>query len=99
MEKVEVITGVAAEYNGSFWGIKYTDGHITVKDFVNFDKAEISNPKYCTKPTDLTWNPQNTYHYNHEYELLKKAKLVKVKKTIITKFELLEKQGKTKEIQ
>ena len=89
MKKVEIIEGVVAEYNGKFWGIQYADGHSTSKDFGDFEKAEISNSKYCTKPTDMTWNPQETNRYNHEYELLKKAKLVKVKKTITTEFELL----------
>ena len=74
MKKVEIIEGVVAEYNGKFWGIQYADGHSTSKDFGDFEKAEISNSKYCTKPTDMTWNPQNTNRYNHEYELLKKAK-------------------------
>jgi len=89
MKKVEVIEGVVSEYNGKFWGIQYTDGHSTSKDFGDFEKAIIGNPKYCTKPTDMTWNPQNTNRYNHEYNLLKKAKLVKVKKTITIEFEVL----------
>ena len=89
MKKVEIIEGVVAEYNGKFWGVQYADGHCTSKDFGDFENAEISNPKYCTKPTDMTWNPQNTNGYNHEYELLKKAKLVRVKKTITTEFEVL----------
>ena len=37
----------------------------------------------------MTWDPENTNGYNHEYELLKKAKLVKVKKTITIEFEIL----------
>lgn len=89
MKKVEIIEGVVAEYNGKFWGIQYTDGHITNKDFGDFENAQIENPEFCTKPTDMTWNPKNTNGHNHEYKLLKKAKLIKVKKTIITDFEIL----------
>jgi len=88
-EKIEVTEGVVAEYNGGFWGIEHTDEHCTSKNFVDFEKAEIKNPKYCTKPTDMTWNPQNTNGYNHEYDMLKKARLVYVKKTITTEFEIL----------
>ena len=89
MKKVEIIEGVVAEYNGKYWGIQYQDGHCTSKDFGDIEKAEISNPEYCTKPTDMTWDPENTNGYNHEYELLKKAKSVKVKKTITIEFEIL----------
>ena len=89
MKKVEIIEGVVAEYNGKYWGKQYQDGRCTSKDFGDIEKAEISNPEYCTKPTDMTWDPENTNGYNHEYELLKKAKLVKVKKTITIEFEFL----------
>lgn len=90
MKNVEIIEGVVAEYNGNYWGIQYTDGHSISKDFGDIGKAEICDSKYCTKPTDMTWDPKNTNGYNHEYELLKKAKLVNVKKTITTEFEVLQ---------
>ena len=89
MKKVKVIVGVVAEYNGKYWGTQYADGHSTSKGFGEFDKAEISNPEYCRKPTDMTWNPQNTNGYNHEFDELNKARLVKVKKTITTEFKIL----------
>ena len=89
MKKIEVIEGVVSEYNGKFWGIQYQDERSTSKDFGDFEKAEISDPKYCTKPTDMTWDPKNTFGYNSEYDKLKNAKLVKVKKTITTEFEII----------
>ncbi len=88
MKKIEVIEGVAAEYNGKFWGLEHSEAQFTSNDFVDFDKAIISDSKFCTKPTDLTWNPENTNRYNPEYDKLKKARLVKVKKTITTEFEI-----------
>ena len=87
IEKIEIITGVAAEYNGKFWGIQYDDGNITHKDFGPLDKADISDPKYCSKPTDLTHNPASTLGRNPDYKKLEKAKLVGIKKTITTEIE------------
>ncbi len=89
MKKVKVIEGVVAEYNGKYWGTQYADGYSTSKKFGDFEKAEISNPEFCTKPTDMTWNPQSADGYNHEYNELSKARLIKVRKTIITEFEIL----------
>lgn len=82
MKKVEkIIEGVAAEYNSKFWGILYSDGKCTSKGFGDLEDAEIHDPDYCKKPTDLTWTP-SLGAYNPEYNVLEKAKLVKVKKTI-----------------
>ena len=85
MEKIKVIEGVVAEYNGKYWGTQYEDGYGTSKDFGEFDKAEISDPKHCKKPTDLTYG----YGYNPDFDKLSKARLVKVKKTITTHFEII----------
>jgi len=83
MKSIKVIEGVVAEYNGKFWGTQYKDGYCTVNDFGDLQKATISDSKYCTKPTDKTYDPANTNGYNPDYDKLLKAKLVKVKKTII----------------
>lgn len=87
MKNVKIIEGVVAEYNGKFWGIQYDDGCSKVKDFGDLDNAQICNPEYCVKPTDMTWNSDNMY--NPEYELLKKATLKLVRKTITTEIEIL----------
>ena len=89
MRKVEVIEGVVAEYNGQYWGEQHSDGQYTYMDFGEFDKAKISNPKYCKKPTDLTYDPENTGGYNPDYYKLKNARLIIVRKTITTEFEIL----------
>ena len=89
MKKVKIIEGVVAEYNGKYWGTQYSDAQCTSKDFGDLEKAEISDPRYCEKPTDKTYDPKNTNGYNPEYDKLSKAKLVKVKKTITTEFKIL----------
>lgn len=77
-----------AEYNGKYWGTQYADERSTNNDFGDIENAIICDPKYCLKPTDMTWNPQNTLGRNHEYDLLKNAKLVKIKKTITTEIKI-----------
>jgi len=88
-QKTEVIEGVVAEYNGKFWGFQHGDIQYTHNDFGDFDKAKICDAAFCGKPTDMTWEPKDG-RSNSDYEQLKKAKLVKVRKTIITEFEILE---------
>lgn len=89
MKKVEIIEGVAAMYNNKFWGFQHGDAQYTHNDFGEFDKANISDPRYCIIPTDMTYDPRNSLGRNIDYEKLKMAKLVKVKKTITTEFEIL----------
>lgn len=82
MNKVKIKEGVVAEYNGKFWGKQHGDAQYTCNDFGDLDKADISDPKFCLKPTDKTYNPQNRGGYNPDYDKLKKARLIKVRKTI-----------------
>jgi hypothetical protein len=82
-----IVEGVAAEYNGKYWGIQYQDGHSTSSDFGELDKATISDPRYCKKPTDMTYDPKNNGGRNPDYDKLGKARLVPIRKTI--KVELL----------
>lgn len=88
IEKImsEIIEGVVAEYKGKFWGKQHGDAQYSVNDFGSLDKATIANPEFCTKPTDMTYDPANMP--NPDYDKLLKAKLVKVRKTIT--FEILE---------
>ena len=79
--------GVVAEYKGRYWGTQHEDGRFTHNDFGDISKAKISDPMYCGKPTDMTYDPANMNGYNPDYEKLEKATLVKVRKT--TKYELL----------
>jgi hypothetical protein len=80
MKNVKIIEGVIAEYNGKYWG---EQEHETM-DFGDIETAHISNPKFCKKPTDKT-----SINLYSDYESLSKAKLIKIKKTITTEFEVL----------
>lgn len=71
-------TGVVAEFEGEYWGIQYADGQCTVEDFGPIEKADVSNPEFCTKPTDKTWTPRPDSPYNPDYEKLQKATLKKI---------------------
>ena len=84
MKKIKVIEGVVAEYNGKYWGIQYKDSYGETVDFGELEKAKISNPEFCKKATDMTSN----HRYNDRFDKLKKARLVKVKKTITTEIEI-----------
>lgn len=78
--------GVVAEFKGQYWGTQYEDGHCTCNDFGPIENAKISDSEFCTKPTDMTYNPKNTNGFNPDYNQLKLAKLRKVKR--ITIFEI-----------
>ena len=79
--EVKIIEGVIAEYNGKYWG-KQEWGNM---DFGDIERAVISNPKFCKKPTDKT--SKNQYSY---YNALSKSKLIKIKKTTTILFEMIE---------
>lgn len=92
MEKTEIIEtteGVIAELNGKFWGTQHEDEQYKQNDFGNLKYAKICDPKFCKKPTDMTYDPENVGGFNPDYDKLKKAQLIKIKKTIITKFEII----------
>ena len=80
MKNVKIIEGVIAEYNGKYWGKQEGDN----MDFGDIERADVSNPKFCKKPTDKTSENQISY-----YNALSKAKLIKIKKIITTEFEIL----------
>ena len=47
--------GVAVKRRGKFWGVQYEDGHSTDNGYGPPKNATISDPEFCTKPTDLTY--------------------------------------------
>lgn len=90
MKKTEIIESVIAEHNGKYWGTIYSDGKSTSYDFIDDIKnAEIHNPEYCHKPTDMTWTPDSNYS-NPNYDKLSNAHFIKIRKTITTEIEILE---------
>jgi hypothetical protein len=77
--------GVVAELDRKFWGIQYEDGQCRSEGYGDIKHAMIADPKYCKKPTDMTYKGSP-----YERELIK-AKLRTVIKTI--SWELME-EGK-----
>jgi hypothetical protein len=78
-------SGVAARNKeGKYWGKQWEDGQATCMEFGPIHNAEISNPKYCTKPEMKTWDPTRTGRYNSDYEKLKESELVHIRRIIIT---------------
>jgi hypothetical protein len=81
--------GVVSELNGKFWGVQSDSGGSTSYGFGPIEKAIVSTPKHCSKPTDMTWNPESCY--NPWFEQLSKAKLVFL--SVNTKYETHETIG------
>ena len=61
--------------DGKAWGKTYEDGHSTSYGWMDVESALIHDPKYCTKPTDVTWKCSP---YTKELET---GKLVHVERT------------------
>lgn len=77
-EKVE--SGVMVMKDGKAWGIEYEDGQCTSYNWIDPVDADIHNPEFCTKTTDVT-----SHHHPDYIEKLKTGKLVKVTRTIAVK--------------
>jgi hypothetical protein len=71
-------TGVVAELDGQYWGCQRPGGGHGEGDVMGFgplERARISDPRYCTKPTDMV------YRGSPDESKLKAARLVRVTKT------------------
>lgn len=77
-EIIRTRTGVVAMFEGKYWGIEYEDAHFTEYGFGPIENAKISDPKYCTKPTDMT-----SKNLRDNIQQLKKSKLVPIEVTTI----------------
>jgi hypothetical protein len=71
-ETTMVETGVMVMKDGKGWGITHVDGHLTCYGWMPVIEAPIHNPKYCKKPTDVT------YEESHYFKELETATLVPV---------------------
>lgn len=80
--------GVVAELDGMYWGVVYKDSNMEQKGWVHLADAEITNPRFCEKPTDFTYNPENALGYNPHYDELLKARLVHVVRVTTTETEI-----------
>ncbi len=74
MSKVE--KGVMVMKDGNAWGETYADGHSTSYGWMRPEDAPIHDPRFCTKPTDVT------YAGSHYIKELEKGKVVKVERLI-----------------
>lgn len=74
MEKIE--KGVVVEYAGKYWGLAYDDGNNKSYGWVDINNAQISDPRFLTKPEDLTYT--NSPYISE----LQKGKLVNVTRVI-----------------
>lgn len=75
------IVGVMVMKDGKAWGVNYSDGQCTSYGWIDPILADIQDPRFCTRPTDVTY-------VNSPYiDELRTAKCVMVKKTIIVETE------------
>ena len=52
---MKIETGVMVIKNGKGWGLVYKDAQSTCYGWVDLENADIRDPEYCKKPTDVTW--------------------------------------------
>lgn len=52
---MKIERGVMVMKDGKAWGETYADGHSTCHGWVAPEDAPIHDPKFCNKPTDVTW--------------------------------------------
>jgi hypothetical protein len=49
-------TGLMVVKNGKGWNSIYNDGRSSIEGWVNIEDAEIHDPQFCKKPTDVTYD-------------------------------------------
>jgi hypothetical protein len=77
---MKIEEGVMVMKDGMAWGVVYEDGHSTAYGWMDPESAPIHDAKYCTKPTDVT------YQGSHYTEELLTGKIVRVKRTTTVDF-------------
>jgi hypothetical protein len=90
IKKIEK-SGVVAMSPKGYWGVQHEDGQSRSEGFGPIENATVSDPRYCTKPTNMTWNPANTNGHNPYYDQLRSAVLVPIK--ITTTYEAAAPEG------
>lgn len=80
---MKIETGVMVMKNGKAWGCIESGGHGYGSSYgwMDVESAPIHNPKYCKKPTDVT------YERSPYIQELLTAKLVVVKRTTTVEIE------------
>lgn len=78
---MKIERGVMVMKDGKAWGCTYEDGQITTFGWMDPEDAPIHNPRYCKKPTDVT------YKTSPDIKELRTAKVVHVKRVITVEIE------------
>ena len=73
--------GVVACRKDKFWGIQYEDGYSTSYAYGPPKNATISDPRFCKKPTDLTYKDSPYIRDLEEGELVPVVETVYWEKT------------------
>ena len=68
--------GVVVELNGKYWGKVYDN----INGFGDLGNAKICDPKFCKKPTDLTYG-----EHSPDYKDLSNAKMMKAERVTTIK--------------
>jgi len=68
-------TGVMIIKNGKAWGVTDEDGWSTSYGWIDIEDAPIHNPKFCKKPSDVT------YKGSHMIKEINTGKVVYVERT------------------
>ncbi len=71
---MKIERGVMVMKDGKSWGCVYEDGRSRSYGWMNPEDAPIHDPKYCIKPTDVT------YKDSHYVDELNTGKLVIVER-------------------
>ena len=78
---------------GRYWSRRLSDGNAMrpVSDdpdgFGPIEQAQLSDPRFCKQPTDMTWRP-GLHRTNPDFTVLTPCKLVRV--TVTTIYEVTE---------
>ena len=71
--------GVVIEYEGKYWGWSRCERG---PSFTSLENADVEDPKYCHRTTDVTYTDSP---YTEE---LRKARLVPIRISTVTKYEV-----------
>jgi len=82
MKTVKIETGVMVMKEGKAWGKIYEDGRETNYGWMDAAYAEISNPEFCKKTSDVT------YKGSHYIEELSTGKITNVKRITTIEIEI-----------
>lgn len=69
---MKIEQGVMVMKEGKAWGVAYDDHQARAYGWIDLEEAEIHDPRFCKKPTDVT------YTGSPHVEELKTAKVVHV---------------------